>query len=116
MRLSSGLAGKPYIEGRTYAVGLLTSCYALFAPFCYVMMSYYEKFILNIVLQAVREVINEDVIKRLDGLEHRMDTLEQHVDKRMDRLEERMDELEERVDKRIDGLEQRIDGLEERVD
>jgi tetrahydromethanopterin S-methyltransferase subunit G len=89
-----------------------------------------KKFILNIVLQAVREVINEDVVKRLDGLDHRMDTLEQRVDKRIDGLEQQMDKrigdleqriggFEQRVDKRIDGLEQQMDkrigGLEQRI-
>jgi tetrahydromethanopterin S-methyltransferase subunit G len=68
-----------------------------------------KKFILDIVLQAVREVINEDVAKRLDRLEYRMDKLEERMDKRIG-------ELEQRVDKRIGELEQCIGGFEQRVD
>jgi tetrahydromethanopterin S-methyltransferase subunit G len=74
-----------------------------------------KKFILNIVLQAVREVINEDVAKRLDRLEYRMDKLEERVDKRIGEREQRIGGFEQRVDKRIGGVEESIKTLTESV-
>jgi hypothetical protein len=74
-----------------------------------------KKFIFNIVLQATREVIKEDVGKRLDKLEGRMDRLEFMVDKRIGELEQYIGGVEQRVDKRIDGVEESIKTLTESV-
>jgi chaperonin cofactor prefoldin len=67
-----------------------------------------KKFILNAFVQVVREVINEDVVKRIDRLEQRMDRFEQKVDERIDKLEQKMD-------KRMDGLEQNFQALAEDI-
>jgi outer membrane murein-binding lipoprotein Lpp len=89
-----------------------------------------KKFIYNIVIQAVREVINQDVYKRIDELEQKMnarfDAFEQKMNARIDGLEQKMnaleqrtnarfDELEQRTNARFDAFEQKMNALEQRT-
>ncbi|MDR3325435.1 MAG: hypothetical protein LBS82_05585 [Spirochaetaceae bacterium] len=61
-----------------------------------------KKFIYNIVIQAVREVINQDVYKRIDALEQRTNA--------------RFEDLEHRMNARFDAVEARFDAFEVRID
>ena len=77
-------------------------------------------------VKAAREETREfknDIGKRMDGLESRLEVTRQDLDKRMDGLEKRMDRLENRMDKLEDKIEttrrelnQRMDKLDARID
>jgi chaperonin cofactor prefoldin len=58
-----------------------------------------KKFIYNIVIQAVREVINQDVYKHIDALEQRTNA--------------RFEDLEQKMNARFDAVEARINSMSE---
>jgi len=63
-----------------------------------------------------------DIIKKIDGLDSRIDGLDGRIDSldnRIDGLDNKIDSLDNRIDGldgRIDSLDNRIDGLDSRID
>jgi hypothetical protein len=56
-----------------------------------------KKFIYNIVIQAVREVINQDVYKHIDALEQRINARFEAVDASFEAVDARFEAIEARM-------------------
>jgi archaellum component FlaC len=63
-----------------------------------------KKFIYNIVIQAVREVINQDVYKRIDALEQRTNARFDAIEARFDAVEAHFDTVEARINSMSEDL------------
>ena len=59
--------------------------------------------------------LRRDIDKRFDGVDRRLDGIEERFDKRIDGIEERFDKRFDGIDKRFDGIDRRLDGFDGRL-